>query len=125
MTRPKEIKTGTIPVDIGLHIREHLKIPNMGNWVEAVGMREQFMRKILHAKQMHKHIEYLQFLNASMIEAFAATDFRRTFKTMQRLVPQKGPSSNGYVENLDEIENRSLKEVSFDFRWLVKRRNIS
>ena len=120
MTRPKEIKTGTIPVDIGLHIREHLKIPNMGNWVEAVGMREQFMRKILHAKQMHKHLESLQFPNASMIETLATTDFRLTFRTMQRLIPQKGSSSKGYVENLDESENRSLKEVAFDFMWLVK-----
>ena len=81
-TQSKEIETGTIPVDIALFISDHLEIPDMENWAEAVGMREQFRGKILKAKEMHKSLEGLEYLNARMIETLAATDFRLTFRTM-------------------------------------------
>ena len=56
-TKSEEIKTVTIPVDIAFHITDHLEIPDMENWAEAVGMREQFRGKILEAKRMHKRID--------------------------------------------------------------------
>ena len=58
------IKTGTIPVDIALLMIDHLEIPDMENWTEAVGMREQLKGKILEAKRMHKRLKRLGFLNA-------------------------------------------------------------
>ena len=54
VTNSTEVMTGTIPVDIAFHISDLLEIPDMENWAEAVGMREQFKGKILEAKRMHK-----------------------------------------------------------------------
>ena len=58
---------------------------------------------------MSKHSESLRFMNARMIETLATTDFRLTFRTMQRLMPQTGTRSNGYVKNLDESEDMPMK----------------
>ena len=87
-TKSEEIKTVTIPVDIAFHITDHLEIPDMENWAEAVGMREQFKGKILEAKRMHKRLKGLEFLDARMIETLVATDFRLTFSTIRRLSKQ-------------------------------------
>ena len=38
VTKSKEVKTGTIPVGIVFRISDHLEIPDMENWAEAVGM---------------------------------------------------------------------------------------
>ena len=78
-----EVKTGATPVNFACHISDHLEVPDMENWAEAVCMREQFRRKILHAKQMRKHSESLRFMNARMIEALSATDIRLTFRIVQ------------------------------------------
>ena len=87
----------------------------MENWAQAVALEEQFKGKILHAKQVHRHLEGLRFLNARMIETLAATDFRLTFRTMQRLIPQTGSLSKWYEENLDENDDTSSTRVYFDF----------
>ena len=89
-TKPKEVKTGTIPVDTAFHIIDHLEIPDMENWDEAVGMQEQFMIKILKTKQMHKRLESLLFLNAKTMNILAANDFTLTFRTMQGLSDRDG-----------------------------------
>ena len=104
-TKSEEITTGTIPVDIALLISDHLEIPDVENWAEAVGMREQFKGKILEAKQMHKRLKRLEFLNARMIKTLAATDFRLTFRTMRRLIKQAESHSKAFAENSDEIED--------------------
>ena len=86
-TQSKEVKKGTIPVDIADHISDHLEIQDMENWAEAIGMQEIFRRKILYAKRMHTRLENLRFQNAKMMDMLASTDFRLTFTTMQRLNP--------------------------------------
>ena len=78
-------------------------------------MEEQFKGKILHAKQMQERLEGLRFLNARMIETLAATDFRLTFRTMHRLIPQTGSLSKWYEENLDENDDTSSTRVYFHF----------
>ena len=113
----KEIKTGTIPVDIAFHISDHLEIQDMENWAEALGMQEQFREKILEAKQMHSRIENLRFLNANMIETVATTDYRLTFRTMKRLIAQ-AESRSKWHENLDEGENTPIQKVYGGFTGL-------
>ena len=88
ITKSTDVKTGTIPYDIAFHINDQLEIPDVVTWAEASGMREQFRKKIRHAKQMHKSLESLELLNAAMIEKLAETDFRLTFSTIQRLIPK-------------------------------------
>ena len=61
VTNSTEIMTGTIPVDIAFHISDHLEIPDMENWAEAVVMQGQFKGKILHAKQTRKSLEAFNF----------------------------------------------------------------
>ena len=68
ITKSTHVKTGTIPADIAFHINDWLEISDVVTWAEASGMREQFRKKILHAKQMHKSLESLELLNAAMIE---------------------------------------------------------
>ena len=86
-TQSKEVKKGTIPVDIADHISDYLEIQDMENWAEAIGMQEIFRRKILYAKRMRTRLESLRFLNAKMMDMLSSTDFRLTFTTMQRLNP--------------------------------------
>ena len=116
--KSEEIKTGTLPVDIALLIIDHLEIPNMENWTEAVGMREQLKGKILEAKRMHKRLEGLEFLNSRMIETLAETDFKLTFRTMHRLIKQAESHSEAYAENLDESKDTSRQKVYFEFKVL-------
>ena len=117
-TKSEEIEAGTLTIDIALLISDHLEIPDMENWAEAVSMQEQFRRKILKAKEMHKSLEGLEFLNARMIETLAATDFRLTFRTMHRLIKQAESHSEAYAENLDESEDTSIQKVYFEFKVL-------
>ena len=114
-TKKKEVKTGTIPVDTAFHIIEHLEIPDMENWGEAVGMQEQFMIKILKTKQMHKRLESLLFMNLTTMNILAANDFTLTFKTMHRIIRQGRSRSKWYVANLDENIDTSIQKVHFEF----------
>ena len=114
-TKSKEVKTETILVDMAFHISDHLEVQDMENWAEAVGMREQFKGKILHAKQMQKRLERLLFLNVMMMETLAANDFALTFRTMQRLIPQARTPSKWYVENFDENRDTSTEKNFFEF----------
>ena len=114
-TKSKEVKKEAIPVDIAFHISNHLEIPDMENWAEAVGMREHFRRRILQAKQMQRRLESLQFLNSKMMETLAANDFTLTFRTMQRLIQQAGFPSSWYVANLDENRYTSIQKICFEF----------
>ena len=88
---------------------DHMDIADKNNWAEAVGMREQFKGMILKAKQMCKSLESSQFLSERMFETLAATGFRLTFRTMQRLITQPESRSNAWAENLDEIEGNSIE----------------
>ena len=81
-------------------------------------MQEQFRRKILEAKEMHTSLEWLKFLNARMIETLAATDFRLTFRTMQRLSKQAESFSQLDADDLDESEDTSLPKVYIEFTAL-------
>ena len=65
---------------------------------------------------MLSRLENLRFLNANMIETLATTDFRLTFRTMQRLIPQAESRSKWY-EILDESEDTPI-EVYFEFTQL-------
>ena len=114
----EEAKTGTVPVDIAFHISDHLEIPDMENQAETLGMQEQFKEKILEAKQMLSRLENLRFLNANMIETLATTDFRLTFRTMKRLIPQSESRSKWPEENLDENEDTPIQKVYFEFSGL-------
>ena len=114
----EEIKTGSIPVNIALLISVYLEIADMENWAEAVSMQEQFRRKILKAMEMQKSLDGLEYLNAKMIETLAATDFRLTFRTMQRLSKQAESFSQLDADDLDESEDTSIPEVFFEFTVL-------
>ena len=114
-TNSTEVMTGNIPIDIALRISDHLEIPDMQNWAVAVGMEEQLRGKILYAKRMLTRLESLEFLNASMIETLAETDFRLTFRTMQRLIQQTRSRSNVF---LDENDDTTTTEVCFKLSGL-------
>ena len=117
----EETKTGAITADIAILISDYLEIPDMENWAEAISMQEQFRRKILKAKHMHKSLEGLSFLNARMIETLAATDFRLTFRTMHRLSKQAEPRPNLDEDNLFESEDTSLPKLYYVFAVPVER----
>ena len=116
------IKTGTLPVDIALLIIDHLEIPDMENWTEAVGMREQLKGKILEAKRMHKRLEGLEFLNERMIETLAETDFRLTFRTMHRLSKQAESRSKVHAVNSDKVKIRPDRKSILNL-WGLKTTN--
>ena len=117
-TKFTDVKTGTIPTDIAFHINDQLEIPDVVTWAEASGMREQFRKKILHAKPMHKSLESLELLNAAMIEKLAKTDFRLKFSAIQRLIPKTESHSNLDLVTLDEYEDTVIMEGSFEFMGL-------
>ena len=103
----KEENPITVSVDTAFHISDHLEIEDMERWAEAIGMQELFQRKILHAKEMRKRLESLNFLNVRMLQTLSATDFRLTYRTLQRLTLQAGSPSKVHRANSDETDDAS------------------
>ena len=66
-------------------------------------------KKDTSRKANTKHSENLRYMNARVIRALAATDFKMTFRTMHQLISQSGTRLNGYVENLDESADTSTE----------------
>ena len=88
-----------MPVDIAFKISDYLEIEDMENWAEAVSMQGHFGREILHAKEMHKRLEGLSFVNANMIRTLTVSDFRLTYATMERLLSQAGSASTVHAKS--------------------------
>ena len=77
-------------------------------------MQELFQRKILHAKEMRKRLESLKYLNMRMLQTLSSTDFRLTYRTLQRLTWQAGSPSN-----VHRVSSSRMK-IFTDFLWLVE-----
>ena len=84
----KEKKPIAVSVNTAFHISDHLEIEDMECWAEAIGMQEMFQSKILHAKETRKRLESIKYLNVRMLQILSATDFRLTYRTLQRLALQ-------------------------------------
>ena len=114
----KEVRQLAISVDSAFHISDHLGIEDMEHWAEAIGMQELFQRKILHAKEMRKRLESLEFLNVEMLQILSATEFKLTYRTLQLLTLQAGPPSKLQSETPDETDGASRMKVYTDIVWL-------
>ena len=81
-------------------------------------MQGHFGRKILHSREIHKRLKGLSFLDSRMIHTLAASDFRLTYATMERLLSQAGSTTSVYAEILARTGDTSRQEKSSAFLGL-------
>ena len=86
-TNSKDVETGIIPVHIAFLISDHAKTIQVKDSPRKANT--QVHRKFI-------------ILNAGILETLTTTDFRLTFRTMQRLISQTESHCNADFVNSDE-----------------------
>ena len=113
--KSKEEKSIAVFIDIAFHISDHLEIEDMERWAEAIGMKELFQSKILHAKEMRMRLESVKYLNVRMLQTLSANDFILTYRTLQQLTLQAGSPSKLDSVNSVRTNDASRMKVFIDF----------
>ena len=71
------------------------------------------------------HLEGLKYLNVRMLQTLSATDFRLTYRTLQRLTLQAGSPSKVHKENSFETEDDREGKSLLTFWGCMKKEHLS